>query len=71
MWERVRCGKELDARRLWGVEVLCDICLSFVSMRVPQKGKGDTWKRMDLCGDRLKDRRITIGLFIVLSLLLI
>ena len=40
--ERFTAGRiESDAGRPWRAEVLCDVCLSFVRMRVLQKGKGD------------------------------
>ena len=49
-------GKEPEAGRLWGAEVLCDVCLSFVSMRVLQKGKGGMRGREWTCV--VMDRRI-------------
>ena len=42
---------ELDLGRLCGADVLCDICLSFVSMRVLQKGedvRGREWARVEI-----------------------
>ena len=42
-------GKELDAGMLWRAEVLCGVCISFVSMRVVRKGKGDMREREGAC----------------------
>ena len=40
MWARVGWGEESDARRLWKTEVLLDVCLPFVSLRVCGKERG-------------------------------
>ena len=47
--KRVGYGKEPDAGRLWREEVLFDICLPFVSMRVLRKGKADMRGREWVC----------------------
>ena len=49
-------GKDLDAGMLWRAEVLCGVCISFVSMRVVRKGKGDMRGREGACV--VMDRRI-------------
>ena len=46
--EIVGCGRESDTRSLLKTEVLLDVCLSFVSLRVAEKREGYMEKRMDL-----------------------
>ena len=54
--KRVEYGKEPNMGRLWRAEVLSDVCLSFVSMRVLWKGKRDMRGREWACV--AMDRRI-------------
>ena len=49
-YKRVGYRTEMDLGRLCGADVLCDICLPFVSTRVLQKGHAR--KRMDPCRNR-------------------